>query len=172
MVSLNKNKFFGALVRVEEAIISCMKWSIILGMAGMVLVVFLQITSRYIFSFSLGWSEEVARLLFICIVFLGAAILARREQHLTVTIFTEMLQGRLQHVAAVLASLVGLICSYYLMRGGYATLIREWDQRTPSLQFPMGVVFAIILISVTLMTIWLFVVMIKHTRQAIIGDES
>lgn len=172
MSSPNKNGFFGTLMRVEEAIISCMKWCIILGMAGMVLVVFLQITSRYLFSFSLGWSEEVARLLFICIVFLGAAILARREQHLTVTIFTEMFQGRLRHFAAAFASFVALVCSYYLVRGGYATLIREWDQRTPGLQFPMGVIFAVIFISVTLMAIWLFVVMIKHGRQIFIGDET
>jgi TRAP-type C4-dicarboxylate transport system permease small subunit len=83
-----------------------------------------------------------------------------------------MFQGRLRRFAAAFASFVALVCSYYLVRGGYATLIREWDQRTPGLQFPMGVIFTVIFISVTLMAIWLFVVMIKHGRQIFIGDET
>lgn len=170
MSALGSHGILGALTRAEKVILSCMKWSIIFGMSGMVVVVFLQIISRYVFSFSLAWSEEVARLLFICIVFIGAAVLARREKHLTVTVLSDLLPVRLRHATRALASFVGMICGTFLVRGGWSTLLREWDQRTPGLQFPMGVIYAIILVSVVLMTLWLLVVMIKNGRLAIAGE--
>lgn len=153
------------LSRVENAVMAVMKWAIILSMAGMVVVVFLQIGTRYLFSFSLGWSEEVARLLFICIVFLGTAILARHQQHLTVTAVVDLFPKRIRHLAAAFAALVGLICCRYLVQGAWDTLLREWDQLTPALRFPMGVIYTIILLAVSLLTIWLLVVFLINLRQ-------
>ncbi|AKH99684.1 TRAP-type C4-dicarboxylate transport system, small permease component [Hoeflea sp. IMCC20628] len=161
----------GALARAEAAILGLMKWMIILGMSGMVFVVFLQIVSRYVFSLSLGWSEEVARLLFISIVFLGAAVLARQGQHLTVTVVVDLFGPRVRHLLFAIASGVGLVCSWYLVQGGWATMLREWDQRTPALQLPMGIIFAIIFASVSLMAIWMLVVMLMHARAALTGDK-
>ncbi|MEP3427334.1 MAG: TRAP transporter small permease [Roseibium sp.] len=172
-MSLRKTSdFLGMLMRAEEVLLTGMKWSIITGMAGMVIVVFLQIVSRYVFSLPLAWSEEVARLLFICIVFIGAAVLARQEGHLAVTVLIDQLPKRIRRVANAFSALVGLICAYYLVRGGWSTLLREWDQRTPGLQFPMGVIYAVIFASVMLMMLWLFVIMVKNCRLAIAKETS
>ena len=162
----------GTLLRAEGVILGLMKWMIILGMASMVVVVFLQIVSRYVFSLSLGWSEEVARLLFISIVFLGAAVLARQQQHLTVTVVVDLFGHRVRHGLAALAALIGFVCSWYLVQGGWATMLREWDQRTPALHLPMGVIFAIIFASVCMMAIWMLVVMLIHARAALAGERK
>lgn len=130
-------------------------WLLVVLLAGMIVVVSLQVASRYLLNVSLIWSEEVARLFFISLVFVGTAVLARQRHHLTVTIFVDMLPDRLRHVADAAASTVGLVCAYFLVRGAWATLLREWDQRTPALQFPMGVVFGVILISCLLLFMWL-----------------
>lgn len=93
MIPSNRTDALGALARTEGIIMQAMKWAIVIGMAAMVVVVFLQIASRYLLSISLGWSEEVARLLFISIVFLGAAVLARQQAHLTVTVILDQCGG-------------------------------------------------------------------------------
>ncbi|SNT75755.1 TRAP transporter small permease [Paracoccus seriniphilus] len=172
MIPSNRTDALGALARTEGIIMQAMKWAIVIGMAAMVVVVFLQIASRYLLSISLGWSEEVARLLFISIVFLGAAVLARQQAHLTVTVILDQCGWRLRAALTALASLVGLVCSTYLVRGGWTTMLREWDQRTPALQIPMGIIFFIILFAVTLMTLWLFVVTVINIRDVIKGEHA
>ncbi|WP_210200573.1 TRAP transporter small permease [Cohaesibacter celericrescens] len=170
-MNTGQKPFLGTLKRAEDTVMSFMKWILILAMSGMVGVVFLQIVSRYAFSFSLGWSEEVARLLFICITFLGAAVLARKEDHLKVTVITDMLPERAKHFAALFATSVALICGRFLVEGGWETMVREWDQRTPSLQFPMGIVFLIIFLSVCLLTLWLFVNFLIHLNRFVVGEK-
>lgn len=159
----------GALRRAEAGILRLMEWAIMLSMSGMVIVVFLQIISRYVFSVSLSWSEEVARLLFICLVFMGAAVLARQQKHLTVTIVVDLFEPHIRHGLLALASLVGMICGWYLVQGGWAVMMREWDQLTPALQFPMGFIYLIIFASVSLLMIWQFVVMLINANKAIRG---
>lgn len=82
------------------------------------------------------------------------------------------MRRRLRAALTALASLVGLVCSTYLVRGGWATMLREWDQRTPALQIPMGIIFFIILFAVTLMTLWLFVVTVINIRDVIKGEQA
>lgn len=144
-------------------------WVLVVLLAGMVVVVSMQVASRYLLNVSLIWSEEVARLFFISLVFVGTAVLARQRQHLTVTIFVDMLPDRARHIADAAATGVGLICAYFLVRGAWSTLLREWDQRTPALQFPMGVVFSLILISCLLLFLWLAVTLVESLLDAASG---
>lgn len=159
----------GAFQRAEAVLLELLGWLLIALLAGMISVVFLQVLSRYLLDAALIWSEEVARLLFISLIFVGAAVLARRREHLTVTVFTDLLPDRGRHIADALASLVGFVCSTFLLRGACATFIREWDQRTPALQFPMGVIFALVLVSCALLLAWLLVTFLASSRDAIRG---
>ena len=121
---------------------------------------------------SLSWSEEAARLIFICLIFLGAAVLVRLREHLTVTVFTDLVPPRARRVATAIAAAVGLWCSYYLVLGAWATLRREWDQLTPALQAPMGVIYAIILLSTVLMALWLVVTLVDSVARVLAGDAD
>ena len=159
----------GAIARAEGWLFSALGWTLVALLSGMVVVVFLQVLSRYLLDTSLIWSEEVARLLFICLIFIGTAVLARNRNHLTVTAFVDLLPDRGRHLADAAVSTVGLICAVYLVRGAWATFLGEWDQRTPALQFPMGVVFGVILVSCVLLTLWLAVTLSASLRDAATG---
>lgn len=171
MARSGNTKDLGALARAETLLLDVLGWLLIVLLAGMISVVFLQVLSRYLLNAALIWSEEVARLFFIALIFVGAAVLARRREHLAVTVFTDLLPDRGRHIADAVASLVGLICSTYLLRGAWDTFLREWDQRTPALQFPMGVIFGLILVSCALLLMWLFVSMLTSGRDAITGAQ-
>lgn len=145
----------GSLLRAETWLLTIIGWAIAIMLAGMVVVVSLQVASRYFLDASLIWSEEVARLLFICMVFLGAALLQRRRAHLAVTALVDLLPDRLRHLADALVEVVALACAVYLLRGAWATLLREWDQRTPGLQIPMGLIFGLILGACVLLLVWI-----------------
>ncbi|WP_217560391.1 TRAP transporter small permease [Wenxinia marina] len=157
----------GPFARAEAMLLSAMRWAIVAAMTGMILVVALQVASRFVVDRPFSWTEEVARFLFICLVFLGTAVLARREEHLTVTVLVDLLPPRLRHAAAAVAAALAFWCTTFLVRGGWATLLREWDQRTPALRLPMGVIFAIVLLSCALMLAWLALHAIRHARFAL-----
>jgi TRAP-type C4-dicarboxylate transport system permease small subunit len=49
-----------------------------------------QVFFRYALGSSLSWSEELARYLFVWIIFLGTSVAARRHQHIVVDVFVRM----------------------------------------------------------------------------------
>lgn len=51
-----------------------------------VTLTFIQVVMRYIFHNSLAWSEELARYLFLYLIWIGAAYAVKREQHLRIEI--------------------------------------------------------------------------------------
>ena len=159
----------GPLARAEARLAGALGWALVAMIGGMIVVVSLQIASRYLLDLSLIWSEEVARLLFISMVFVGAALLARGREHLAVTALVDLLPDRLRHASDAAVSAVCLLCSGYLVRGAWATLLREWDQRTPGLQFPMGVIFAVILASCVLLAAWLALALAGSVLAALRG---
>ncbi|KAA9008754.1 TRAP transporter small permease [Histidinibacterium aquaticum] len=159
----------GPFTRAEVLLATALGWLLVTMISGMTIIVSMQIVSRYLLDISLIWSEEVARLLFISMVFIGAALLARQREHLAVTAFADMLPQRGRHFADALVEGVALVCAGYLLRGAWTTLLSEWDQLTPGLQFPMGVVFGIVLLSSLLLTAWLALNVAASVRAAILG---
>ncbi|MBA4493063.1 TRAP transporter small permease [Paenactinomyces guangxiensis] len=57
---------------------------IVVIMAGMVSLVFLNVVLRYGFESGITWSEEMARYMFVWIVFLGAVVAVKDKSHLGV----------------------------------------------------------------------------------------
>ena len=64
---------------------------------GTVVVVMVQVLSRYIFKSPVMWTEEVARFAFIWLVFLGVAITERQNAHFRVTFLVEKAPPRLRY---------------------------------------------------------------------------
>lgn len=57
------------------------------GMLAITAVLFGQVAFRYVFGAPLIWSEELARVLLVWLVFLGAAVCVKRRGHFRVRIF-------------------------------------------------------------------------------------
>lgn len=158
------------LRRADEVLLKTVRIVLIVLMAMMVGVVLLQVVTRYGFSFSISWSEELARLSLICIVFLGAAVLTRSEAHLTVDTFVLPLPERVRSGIAIVANAVGIYCTGYLISGSFRALNREWSQLTPALQLPMGIIYLIVFLSTLLITLFLAVNIIRHTLDVVKGN--
>jgi TRAP-type C4-dicarboxylate transport system permease small subunit len=83
----------GALTAVKSDFI--LEWVLSLLLAATLLLSFLQVIARYLFQVSTPWSEELARLLFVWGVFLGAAVGVRRDLHTRVDFLSRKLPPRL-----------------------------------------------------------------------------
>lgn len=71
------NKFLDTLFRVIEIMIAVF-------LALMIILVFVNVVGRYVFSVGFVWSEEVSRLCFIFLVYLGSIEAMRDNRHLMI----------------------------------------------------------------------------------------
>ena len=62
----------------------------VLCLASMVVVVLIQVTGRYVFSKTPGWSEELARVFMILFSFIGIAIGVRDKIHIAMSVVVDI----------------------------------------------------------------------------------
>lgn len=78
-------------------------------LSAMCIFVFLNVVLRYVFNSGLTWSEELARYLFVWVVFLGAIVAAKDKSHLGVDLLVRILPHGLQRAAYVLSNIVIIV---------------------------------------------------------------
>ncbi len=81
----------------------------ILALLIMTLLVIIQVCSRYIFSFSFVWLEELVRYLMIWMVMIGAALVQSKSDHIRIDFFPLLLNPRARIVLETVFRLFTLV---------------------------------------------------------------
>lgn len=68
-------------------------------MTLIVLITLAAVWTRYVMNAPISWTEQVSNMMFVWIVFIGAAVLYRQHLHIAVDMFLLMLPKNLQPVA-------------------------------------------------------------------------
>jgi TRAP-type C4-dicarboxylate transport system permease small subunit len=144
------NKILDALFRVIEIMIA-------LFLALMIGLVFLNVVGRYAFNVGFVWSEEISRLCFIFLVYLGSIEAMRGNRHLLIDALL------IRTPPAVGKALYALIqaCVIWLMwiqvRGSWGLVLQNRNNRWVTTGFPAHIVhfFGIILgVSIALIAVY------------------
>ncbi|TLP47016.1 MULTISPECIES: TRAP transporter small permease [Cohaesibacter] len=125
------------------------------AMIVMLAIIFLQVITRYIFGFSFEWSEELARFLFVWVVFLGSALIMGEDGHLAVELLPRILNG----------TKPGFLLNLFINACGYVfillLIVQGWKmtetmtfQTSPGLGLSMSYVYAIMPLSGILMLMY------------------
>ncbi len=86
-------------------------------MVAMTVIVFAQVVGRYLFSYSFGWSEEIARFLVIWVTFGGSAYAFRKGAHIGVTAVVEALPKNLRFYVNIISRILTII--FFIVLGYY-----------------------------------------------------
>jgi C4-dicarboxylate transporter DctQ subunit len=118
---------------------------IVVGLiGGIVLLVFSGALSRYVFSYSIAWSEELARFFFLWGALFGAAAACRYGQHGGIPLVVDRFPARMQRMAEaiVLVGLLGFLG--YLAWQSWGTTLRAYStgQTSMTTKIPIWVVNA------------------------------
>jgi TRAP-type C4-dicarboxylate transport system permease small subunit len=118
------------------------KWTLIVMVAVMTVLVIIQVLLRYIFFYSLSWSEEVARYLMIWVSFLAAGLAVQKGLHIGMESVIIRLRPPLRRRVNILTKTAVLIFLLYLTIGGFQVswLVRE--QSSPALFLSMSYAYA------------------------------
>jgi TRAP-type C4-dicarboxylate transport system permease small subunit len=127
-----------------------------------------QVVTRYCFGYTAQWSEEVARYLFVYVVFLGSALIMGESGHLAVEFLPNHFKGTF---TGKLLTALSLVCGYIfvgiLMTQGYRMAETMTFQISPGMEIPMSYIYAVIPISSVLMALYL----IRDTLRLFRGEE-
>jgi TRAP-type C4-dicarboxylate transport system permease small subunit len=91
--------------------------SLVLLLAGMVVMVFANVVLRYGFNSGLNISEEMARYFFVWLTFIGAIVAFRDHGHVGVESFVRLLGPRGRIVCVVLSNMIIVFLAVILVWG-------------------------------------------------------
>ena len=117
------------LERVTEWIMGAM-------LALMVLLVFGNVVLRYAFGTGLVWAEEISRLLFVWLVFLGAILALKNHQHLGLELLVSRLSPLGRKLCAIISHGLMLYALYLFFEGSYVQTVIGLDIYSTVLRFP------------------------------------
>jgi len=106
----------------------------------MVVVIFYQVLSRYVFKFSLIWPEELGRVCFIWLVYIGTSYAAKKDRHLKITIFRDLMPNSVRFFIDQISILFSLAFSLFCTFYGF-TMVKflfESAQTSPGLVINVG----------------------------------
>ncbi|MDA8352323.1 MAG: TRAP transporter small permease [Firmicutes bacterium] len=117
--------------------------------------VILQVASRYLPGVTVLWAPEVATYAFIWTIFMGAAIMVRRQEHFRFDMLVNRLKGRSQLVARIVIHMTILAFGFVLFGDGTTLTQQFWAWSLNSLpQVKQGYVWLAIPVSGITMMIY------------------
>jgi len=145
---------------------SILYWFSFVAMLLMLLIIFAQVVTRYGFGYTAAWSEELARFLFVWVVFLGSALIMGESGHLAVEFVPLHYKGKpFGKVLEIIINLSSYIFTILLLvQGAKMTKIMTF-QKSPGLDISMSYVYFVIPLSCALMLLYV----IRDTMRIVKG---
>lgn len=131
-------------------------------LAWIALVVCANVFTRFFLSSSLVWSDELARFSLIWATFLGAAVVVRYNDHITVDVFMAGAPRQLRWLTALLRHLVTIGLSLLLIYFGIEQVGMQSVQLSTALQLNMGAVYLVLPISGLYMLVYSLINLAAH----------
>ncbi|WP_417583140.1 TRAP transporter small permease [Pelagibacterium sp.] len=135
--------------KIVEFYFTCLKWFVVLCLAGMVVLVFGNVILRYFFNSGITQSEEFSRWLFVWTVFVGSILVLRENGHLGVDFVVNSLPRPLRVVALAVSHILMLYATWLIIAGSWVQVRVNLNTFAPatglsqSLFFGVGLVFGV-----------------------------
>jgi C4-dicarboxylate transporter, DctQ subunit len=100
--------------KIEDLLIKFELIILIIMLGTMVLLAFLQVVLRNIFSTGFLWADTFLRYLVVWVGFLGASIAAKEEKHINIDALSRFLKPTLQNIASIITNGVAAVVCYYM----------------------------------------------------------
>jgi len=134
-----------------EAVVSRLdlasRWLVIAAFTVMVLVVSLQVLFRYFLNVSIDWADELGRLTFVWVAFLGVPHGAKIGAHVGIDVVARLVPpALLAHIFRV-CSLAAAGLMLVVAWQAFVIARETWDQLMPVLDFSTGWFYIAIIVS-------------------------
>lgn len=111
-------------------------------LAAMIILVFMNVVLRYVFNKGFVWSEEIARLCFIYLVYLGSIGAARDNRHLLIDTLLLKFPPVLQKIVYTLVQVCVIWLMGILATGSWGLILQNLNDKWVATHFPTYLVYA------------------------------
>lgn len=124
-------------------------------MSLMTVIIFIQVIARYVFHHSLSWSEELARYLFIWLIYIGVSFGAKQMKHLRIEAGLYFFPKKLRKYIVVLGDVLFLGFALFATAASFNIVQKQifLGQTSPALGIPMSIIYAAPMVGFGLTTI-------------------
>lgn len=122
---------------------------------AMSFIIFIQVIARYVFHNSLTWSEELARYLFVWLVYFSVSFTARRQKHIRIDAAINLYPKAMRPIIEIVSEVIVLAFSVFIAVTGVTVFQKiEWSgQMSPAIGLPMQFVYAAPMVGMALTAI-------------------
>ncbi len=136
-------------------------------MFAMSIIIFIQVIMRYVFQNSLTWSEELARYMFVWLVYFAVSFTARREKHIRIDAAINLYPKKIRPYIEILSEIIVLAFSVFIAITGVTVFQKiTWSgQISPASGLPMQFVYVAPLVGFVLTAIRQIECIIKRIKN-------
>ncbi|MGH2316406.1 TRAP transporter small permease [Planococcus sp. SE5232] len=139
---------------------------------AMVVIIIVQVFSRQVLNYTPSWSEEVSKLLFVWVSFLGIAYGFKEKLHIALGIVVNQLPETVQHAFDYLSKVLiigfGVIMIYY----GWQFTVLMGNSSMPGTGWPSSVLYSAIPVSGFFVTFYGIDLLFKKGLHQDLNDIS
>ena len=121
-----------------------LKVLVIVANGAMLLLVFGQVITRYCFGWTPHFGEELARYLFVWVVFLSLPLVAKHGGHMCIETITSRVKGNTLKTLNILADIFSIAFLAVMVWNGVRMVDLAGFQTSPAMMIPMSWVYVVI----------------------------
>lgn len=138
----------------------------------MVVLLFGNVALRYLFNSGINVSDELSRLAFVWLIFIGSVLAVREHQHMGVTMLVERFGQRARRVTHVLCQLLILWVLWLMGDGGWVQTVIGMDNTLPVTGLPVAVFNAAVFYAALAMGILTLIDIVRVLAGGPVPHES
>lgn len=119
------------------------KYLLVVLLSSTVILIAFQVFMRYVMENSLSWTEELARFLFIWMVYIGISYGVKERRHIRVDAALHLLPKKAQKLIRIFADVLFIVFCILIIKQGLlvAMDLYKFGQTSPALSIPMAYVY-------------------------------
>lgn len=128
-----------------------------LSIAGMSILIFTNVILRYAFHTGITWAEEMARFMFIWMVFLGSILALKDGTHIGMDILVRRVPEKLRKILLLIGNFIILVISFIILSGSLKMTADSIESKAPatglslSLMYGVGIIMSLGMILISTM---------------------
>ncbi|WP_417662807.1 gluconokinase, GntK/IdnK-type [Pseudomonas sp.] len=134
-------------------------------MAFMVVVVFSNVVLRYAFGTGWGGAEELSRLAFVWLVFVGVASSMRRGELMSFTLIRDRFPQVMRKVVDSLSWILVAVASALSVKGAWEQMQYGWSNTSPVVGYPLAIAMLPVLASMAVLVLLAMVQLVNVWRR-------
>lgn len=171
MVCLSVKRRLSLFMKGTKLIDRTLELATIITFIGIIVVVTIQILSRYL-PYSAIWTEELTRFLFIYSVSFAAPLALKKKEYINIELVEKLLPEKAKVIYEALIYLtVAIFCAVIAYQGYQFTLVGV-GQKSATMAIDMSIIHASIGIAVLFIAIYALLHIVEMLKSLRKGDEK